>query len=109
MSEITIVNLTPHAINICNEDGEPIVTVEPSGEIARIDVSRRIMGMINGIIPVFSSQMGMPYRLPSRIENTIYIVSGMFKAQVDRSDLYQPGELLRNEKRQPIGCIGLSW
>jgi hypothetical protein len=45
---------------------------------------------------------------PCKTTGVVYIVSTLFRASFDREDLYQPGRLLRNEKGQPIGCLGLS-
>ncbi len=118
-----IINLTPHDITILNEDKEVVKIIPKSGKIARLDSNKeRVnifeMGKVLSI-PFFVTQYGIPIllsltdekyqaQLPKMREDIIYIVSGLFRASYDRDDLWQPGELVRNENGQPIGCIGLS-
>ncbi len=101
-----IINLTPHELNIY-DDKALVMAIPPSGRIARIGIEKDLIDTINGI-PVFQSKAGEPEGLPDQAENTIFVVSGIFRSVCPRQDLYQPGELLRNESGQPIGCIGLS-
>jgi hypothetical protein len=105
---VKIINLTPHEINIFNENGDELVmSVEPSGTIARIATEReRIMYILD--VPIFITKTGQAEGLPEPKPGIIYIVSGMFRSHAGRSDLYQPGELLRDDEGRPIGCIGLS-
>ena len=42
-----LVNLTPHAVNFITEEGT--VTIEPSGEVARVSCKTEEIGFINGI------------------------------------------------------------
>jgi hypothetical protein len=131
-----IINLTPHVINIQDIGGNPIINVPPSGLVARIATSREVIGIHDGV-PLFRTvPIGEPVNLPPenaiwhqhncrrapgrrvlptdeqcqdcRPGTAIYIVSGMFRLHFDRSDLYQPGELVRGADGQPVGCIGLS-
>lgn len=102
-----IINLTPHQINIYNEEKELVTEVAPSGVVARVSVKRGRKGAIDGI-PLFVTAYGAVENLPEQDGNT-YIVSGLVRAAAgDRFDLYQPGELLRDADGRPIGCIGLS-
>lgn len=103
-----IVNLTPHTMSIYNEAGDLVTSVPPSGTVARVTTSRTLVGEIGGV-PLYNTTYGTPTDLPDATDGVIYIVSGLFRAAVpDRTDVWQPGELLRNEAGQPIGCIGLS-
>lgn len=105
---MNIVNCTPHTINILREDGTEVLAVTPSGNIARLDVSRKpIRTLDNGVI-LYKSVFGSPSGLPDRADNTIYIVSSLFRSGFDREDLWVPGELVRDEEGRPIGCLGLS-
>lgn len=112
-----IVNLTKHAVNIFNEDNQEIMTVEPSGFEARIKTSIEKVSQFNGV-PLFATTvLGNPYvadklgneetMLPQK-HRVIYIVSGIFRSNFDREDLYQPGRLLRDKQGKVIGCVGLS-
>jgi hypothetical protein len=102
-----MINLTPHDLYIVDADGNHKATVPPSGTVARVAVRRVEVGDIDGI-PLYKAVYGSPEGLPEPASNTIYIVSGLFRAAVpERGDVWQPGELLRNEAGQVIGCVGL--
>lgn len=110
---MNIVNLTPHQLNIYDENGKEVITLPPSGQLARIQVTKEKSEEMSRRetvygIPFFNTLVGEPEGLPEESIDTIYVVSGMFRANYPRADLFQPGELLRNEAGQPIGCIGLS-
>lgn len=105
---MNIVNLTPHDLNIYDESETFVARIKPSGQIARISVNKEKSGSIDGSIPTFVTTLGEPEGLPEPVEGAIYVVSGLFRSVVNRDDLWQPGELLRNEEGQPIGCIGIS-
>ena len=60
-------------------------------------------------IPLFMTSFGEASGLPESDPNIIFIVSLLVRQAVpERQDLYSPGELLRDDSGQPIGCIGLS-
>ena len=104
------INLTPHTLNLYDEDGIPVATIPPSGDVARVAVRRVANGNIDGI-PVFKTTYGQVAGLPAPRPGTIYIVSGMVRAHPDvrdRADVFQPGELLRDTDGRPVGAIGLS-
>lgn len=120
---MTLVNLTPHAVRIFSTDGKTeLVTVPPSGSVARVAVSRVETGVIPiewdaerllaqdplAGLPVFVGQYGAVTGLPDTITGTIYIVSAMVRAAVpSRRDVMSPGELIRGADGQPVGCRGL--
>lgn len=106
--ELRIINLTSHNLNLFDEDGNQILTVRPSGTEARIKVVHRLIDRADGIPFFVTEPAGPPTGLPGPQENTIYVVSGMFRSFCDRPDLYQPGQLVRDDEDRPIGCIGLS-
>jgi len=116
-----IINLTPHDITILNEQKEVVKTVLKSGKVARLDSDKIRIPTINSPnnIPFFETRYGIPvllsledknYRalLPERKTDVIYIVSSIFRSGYDHPDLWQPGELVLDDKGQPIGYIGLS-
>lgn len=104
-----ILNLTPHALNIHDEQGNHVLTVPPSGAVARCKVARKKSGSIEGV-PLFVTELGEVEGLPDENGDcAIVVVSGLVRSALpDRLDLWQPGELLRNEQGRVIGCIGLS-
>lgn len=111
------VNLTPHTINIFNEDGQEIATIKPSGKVARIEVKHELADILNENIPVYSvktgdvivysTESGEVMELSEQEFGVAYIVSGMVADKVNRADVFAPGQLKRDEQGRPIGCIGL--
>lgn len=113
---MNIVNLTPHDITIMNQNKEIVAVIKKSGKVARLETVSEITRIADGV-PFFSTKYGIPICLgengeqvqfPEQKANIIYIVSDLFRAGYERRDLWQPGELVRDEEGQPIGCIGLS-
>mgnify|MGYP000126720839 FL=1 len=102
--KMNIVNLTPHTLNIHTDKN--VLNIEPSGDIARVSASTEYEGEVAGI-PVYRTVYGEVQGLPDAIEGTIFVVSGMTQAQTNRADVYAPGELIRDNKGNPIGCKGL--
>jgi len=118
-----IVNLTPHQINIYVAGlggNELLLEVESTG-VARCKVERKQTGSItvangqetmdcNGLegIVLYNTQFGEVTGLPESQKNTIYVVSMLVAQAAKRSDVYSPGELLRDASGKPIGCLGLS-
>ena len=111
-----IVNLTKHDLNIYNENKELVLTVPPSGLEARIDTTSVKKSTFSNI-PIFETKVNGDFYLIDKngerhnksLEHyKIYVVSGLVRQYVNHKNLYQPGQLLRNEKGQVIGCIGLS-
>lgn len=109
---MTIRNLTPHAIVIeCIGGGT--LTIPPDPVSARVGVQREGAGTIEVtqfgmIIPLFHPTFGETVGLPEKNPADILIVSSRVKeANPDRDDLYVPGDLIRDERGNVIGCRGL--
>jgi hypothetical protein len=119
----TLINLTPHSISVFAADGKTLlVTVPPSGEVARVSVSRVETGVVPiesdaaallrrdplAGVPVFVGTYGAITGLPAPSFGTIYVVSAMVRQAVPtRRDVLSPGELIRDAAGQPLGCRGL--
>jgi hypothetical protein len=101
-----IFNLTPHELNIYKADGDVLI-VPRTGRVARVHEVREPIGMIDGIA-IETSYPGKIEGLPPPAPETIYIVSAMVARETDRPDVYSPGQLLRDERGQPMGCRGLT-
>lgn len=102
-----IINLTPHAINFVREDGRPILTVEPSGSLARVSVRTETTGEIAGI-SVTKSVYGEVEGLPAPEDGTIYLVSSLVAGRVpNREDVFIPNESVRDDKGRIVGCKSL--
>ena len=106
-----IKNLTPHTLHLYDENGiEVVLSIPPSGMVAREGTKREYVGEIDGV-PVFRTEYGSVVGLPAPCPGVVYVVSGKTRSHADvcnRSDVYQPGELLRDEAGRTIGAIGLS-
>lgn len=108
MTNTTIINLTPHAINILSADNQPVVTIEPSGSLARLSTSRECIGTINGI-PVNATIMGELTGLPDPEPGVVYVVSlAAAKAVPDRDDVFVTDDAVRDEAGRIIGCRALA-
>ena len=120
---MTMINLTPHVINVIGNCRHGRVTSDtdveeqncsccksfpPSGEVARVSVETCQVPSIGGI-DIFSTVYGPVEGLPEEREGVWLIVSLVVKqASPDRKDLLSPGALVRNAEGQPIGCQGLT-
>lgn len=103
-----LVNLTPHTMNLYNADKELIVSIPPESVAARCSVTRDKLGEVDGV-PVYVTRYGDVTGLPDGNGKDTYIVSLLVSQAVPgRLDVLSPGELLRNEQGQPIGCVGLT-
>jgi len=103
---MAIVNLTPHTLNIVDDEGNEIVALPPSGEVARVACNNVGSGNLEEI-PTFVTTYGDVSGLPDPEAGKTFIVSGMVEAQVTRPDVYSPGALKRDGAGKPVGCVGL--
>lgn len=108
------INCTPHELNIYRTDGT-VLTLAPSGNIVRVVESRMTDRVENGITfnhVVYGEIDYDGLDLESVFNsNTIVIVSSMVLAALPLSyagDFTSPGEAVRNEANQIIGCRGLT-
>ena len=105
---VEVVNLTPHAVNVCTEDGDILVSYPPSGTVARCVKSEVKVGSLNGV-DIMSVHMGEVYDLPEPRENTVFIVSRITASAVpERSDVLCTNGLVRDEAGNPFGCLSFS-
>ena len=99
----TLINLTPHSINLMDGDNNPVQTIESSG-VARCATNKKTVSHINGI-PVNSTTFGQVENLPAPADDTVYIVSRLvLSACPDRQDLVVPDDLVRDSQGRIIGC-----
>jgi hypothetical protein len=107
---MTLVNMTPHALNVLPREGEAVV-VPPSGDIARVTTTRVVVETLPGGVEVFATSFGEVTGLPDPRGGEVFIVSGLVAGHPSlrgRTDILSPGELVRGPDGQPIGCRGLS-
>ena len=103
-----IINLTPHAISFVTEDGTHILTIEPSGALARVSARTEKTGAVINGIPVTRTVYGIVEGLPEPKDGTIYLVTSIVAARChDREDVFIPNESVRDEQGRIIGCKSL--
>lgn len=102
-----VINLTPHALNVLLAD-DSIRNIAPSGTVARVSTNTEALAPVDGI-PAVRSTFGEVVDLPEAEDGKAYVVSRMvLSACPDRTDLFAPGELVRDEEGKVVGCRGLS-
>lgn len=113
------INLTPHKINIHGTNGT--LAVEPSGKSLRVSSESKLVRVDQGIEfysvdygaveMIDNDTKGVVGSLPDNQDGVVYIVSGQcleaVKQMTSRNDFAAPGELVRDDKGQPVGCKGL--
>jgi hypothetical protein len=104
---MTIINCTPHRINVVRKDGS-VFDIDPSGTVPRCATSVTEVMELDGI-SIVKSVFGEVTGLPEEQPGTFLVVARLvLQAAPHRLDLLAPGELVRDEAGQPKGCRGLS-
>lgn len=106
-----IINLTPHKINIVDEEGNVVKIFESSG-VARAAQKDVEIGTLEGI-QIIETDFGKPIGLPEYNQGTYYIVSALTAKAASLSgrntrDLLLTGKTVRNSDGQIIGCQALA-
>lgn len=109
----SIVNLTPHAVNLIGAEGETLAVFAPTGTIARAAQTDITVGQVEvapGVsVDVVSTSFGDPTDLPDPAEGTYYVVS-ILTAQAAKaagrstSDLLVTSDPVRGDDGRIIGC-----
>jgi hypothetical protein len=111
------INLTPHTVN-CHE-GNEVHNFPPTGKSLRVSGTPVPVGSHEGIT-IFGVEYGdlemvdnatkdVSHDIPPVVSGTVYIVAGACADKITamgRKDFVSPGDLLRDDKGQPIGCKG---
>ena len=85
-----IVNLTLHTLNIYDPDGQDVVmSIEPSGDTARVNSTTVIVGEINGI-PVVKTSFTAVEGLPEPEPGAVYVTSTLVAQAAHRPDVIAP-------------------
>lgn len=123
---MNIINLTPHALNIRQNDGS-FLKVPPSGKVVRVECKRAKVDEEQGIslyAPVYGDIEGAEGIEMKGEEEYLLITSAIAKIPL-RDYLFEevdgayedgpppyyrvasPGELIRNDSGEVVGCNGL--
>lgn len=111
---MSFINATPHELNIIREDGS-VLTLSPSGHAVRVGTDRILKGTRSGV-QFFEVAYGAVdfdgLNLEEVFEGSlIVIVSAIVLAALPltyATHFASPGDLVRNDEGQPIGCKGLT-
>ena len=102
---MTLINLTPHEINLCG------TKIPASGTLARVSMTRKQVGQLDldgTIVPIYSTIRGVVTGLPDAVDGISYFVSGQVRSELpDRRDVYSPADLVRDAAGVVIGCGSL--
>jgi len=110
LMEIRFINLTPHDVNIVDNNGDVILIVPACDKPLRLIEKRENVGDINGIpLSRVSYTIDEATPLPNSDADTFYIVSRVVAETFKRSDFIVPDQTVRNEKGQIIGCKGFAF
>ena len=103
-------NLTPHEVRLVDEEGETVLVIPPSGEVARpseTTASEETM-FVDGLWPVGSRTViydGAENLPAAADDHMVYIVSRVTaSACTGRSDVYFPGGEVRDDHGRIVGC-----
>jgi hypothetical protein len=105
---MNLINLTPHAVNICG------VTIQPSGVVARVAERSDVVNEVDvgGIrIPIVRRTFGDVTGLPPSQADTMYIVSALVAqaaGAAGRDDVVSPADFIRDEGGRVIGANALA-
>ena len=105
---MTIKNLTPHTVNVCDSEGHVIRSFESEG-IARATQSSTVIGEVDDIELVEMS-FGDPIDLPDPTEGTLLIVS-VITANAAKAcgrgadDLVITADPVRDADGRIVGCM----
>jgi len=109
---VSLINLTPHAINLYDSEGEEVVSVLPvSGSIARAkEEIIKVEGLYTEeiVYPVVEKAYSAVENLPPPTPGKVYVVSIVVKAALpNRDDLYcpdtGPGSAVRDHQGRVLG------
>tara|TARA_R110000782_G_C14750697_1_gene407124 strand:+ start:852 stop:1166 length:315 start_codon:yes stop_codon:yes gene_type:complete len=98
-------NLTPHKITIRHEYGSEEI-IQPSGDVARVSIESTVVSVIAGIV-IRRAVPGEITGLPTQSDEPLIVSAHVRLAAPDRTDLFSPGELIRDADGNPIACDGL--
>ena len=91
-----IMNATPHGIDLVGAEGEPVLTIPPSGLVARCRATTRPAGVLSAVAD------GTVIEVPTSVT-----VFGEVEDLPDRADLLVPAEMVRDGDGRILGARSL--
>jgi hypothetical protein len=109
---MTLVNLTPHPVTLVSETRT--LTLHPTGHVARVAVTQTAIPpvvladgfQVAASAPTFGDVVG----LPAPASGVVFVVSALVRNAVpDRLDVASPGDLVRDDAGNVLGCRELQF
>ena len=101
-------NLTPHTVNLMDDNNTVIATFSPAGIVARAKQTNVLIETVdaNGVpVKVYRAEYGAVENLPEPKEGCAYLVSALTaQAAKGRDDIYVTMDPVRDEQGRIIGC-----
>ena len=108
-----VINLTPHAVTLVNADGSPLMTIAPSGNLARVSARTVVVGTLkigDVTVPITKTEMDEVTGLPDQQDGVVLIVSLAVAQRVpDRTDVMIPNESIRDSQGCIAGCKSVAY
>lgn len=106
---MNFINLTPHTVNVVDDSGNTIISVAPSGTVARVTTQQTVVGNVGGVDvvrTVFSDVDGLPAPQPDTVFIVSTIVLQALRANnVVRDDVVAPDTSPQSAVRNADGQI----
>lgn len=107
---VKYVNLTPHTVDLRHGD---VALSLPSEGVARVSETAEPAGTTPEGLPLTDVRLGDVEGLPEPTEGVAYLVSivtaaAVARVQPDRTDVYYPYPLLRDDAGRVVGAGGLA-
>lgn len=104
----SVVNLTPHAITVMDENDQVLVVYPPCGTFARL-VSEFDAAQVFGEVPLGALRFGQVDGLPEPQAGVMHLVSLLVKlAAPNRPDLAVVVNEVRDKSGRIVGCRGFA-
>lgn len=99
-----IENLTPHTVNLLDQEGQEIMIIPSQGESPRLQSTMTDAGEVAGF-PLIRQEFGETTGLPEEVEGVLLLVSRLvLAANPDRADLGVPVQFVRDQEGRILGC-----
>lgn len=101
---MSFINLTPHEVNLLNEENKVILTLPKCENPPRLKEETVVVGEVNGF-PITKTVFGVVSYMPKAVKGVYYIVSRLvLLAYPNRKDLLAPNQIVRDGNRKELGC-----
>jgi hypothetical protein len=103
LNDMKFINLTPHDVTVINNNNKR--TFHRDGTIARVSqISPTVVEVVDGVT-ISVVRFGDVVGLPQPVDGVKFIVSVLVKSACpNRTDLVSPGDQIRDENGNVIGC-----